>query len=142
MDKTRGQKGFTLIEMVLVLGLLALLVAIVVPNTVGYLRRGEERSYNADKKLLQASVDAFYTDESNRVAGVRKYPTDSGIGSNTSTYAWISMPKLVNANMIPSAPPSASSPANAASGGGNYEWWVDARGRVQSTPTYTAGTYP
>ena len=60
----RGQKGFTLIEILIVLALMAVLAAIVIPNVQGFLGRGKDDSYKVDKKTLQAAVDGYYTKNS------------------------------------------------------------------------------
>lgn len=137
----KRQRGFTLVEILIVIGLMAILAAVIIPNVTGFLQRGERQAWNGDKRALQAAVDAYYTDPGNRVAGVRQWPTINGTASDTynaSTVA-ISMPKLVNGNYLKEIPDSAGT---ATGGTGNYNWYVDSKGRVQSSPAYTAGLYP
>ncbi|MDP2919571.1 MAG: prepilin-type N-terminal cleavage/methylation domain-containing protein [Dehalococcoidia bacterium] len=62
----RGQKGFTLIELVIVLAVIGVLAAIVIPNVSGFVGRGKERAWEADRNILQAAVDAYRTDIGNR----------------------------------------------------------------------------
>lgn len=59
----KGQKGFTLIEIIIVLAILAILAALLGPQFAAFLRRGDEVSYNADKHTLELSVMAYYTDQ-------------------------------------------------------------------------------
>ncbi len=131
----RGQKGFTLIEILIVLALMAVLAAIVIPNVQGFLGRGKDDSYKVDKKTLQAAVDGYYTKNS-------AYPTTAGAtglptGGNNS---YVVTATLVTDKYLNDTPSSANT-YNNASGTGTYGWYVDSSGRVQSLPTYT-GAYP
>ncbi len=57
----KGEKGFTLIEILIALALLAIIGAVVIPNITGYIGRGEEAAYSADAKGIQArKVGAFF----------------------------------------------------------------------------------
>ncbi len=70
-----GQKGFTLIELMVVIAILGVLAAISVPMVANYLNSAKERSYNADQERIQAAVDAFYSSPDNsRFIGKRQYP--------------------------------------------------------------------
>lgn len=73
----KEQKGFTLIEIIVVLAVLAVLAAIVVPNVTGFLARGKERAWNADRDLLQAAVDSYRTDIGQRAGN--PWPTLGGL---------------------------------------------------------------
>jgi len=134
---TRGQKGFTLIEILIVLALMAVLAAIVIPNVQGFLGRGKDDSYKVDKKTLQAAVDGYYT--KNNAFPTFLGGTTGGVptgGSNT----YIDTDGLATAKFLNDTPSSSNS-YNEASGAGTYGWYVDSSGRVQSIPTYT-GAYP
>ena len=77
MLKQRGQKGFTLIEMVVVIAILAVLSAVAVPLITNYIGGAKERAYNADKEAIQAAVEAYYSANDNtRYIGKRQYPID------------------------------------------------------------------
>jgi prepilin-type N-terminal cleavage/methylation domain-containing protein len=90
MEKLRGWKkhhrGFTLIELLIVLAILAVLAAIVIPNLVGFVGRGEKESLDGDRDTLALGVDAFYSDIHAGVAGGywgkgdpgHWYPTEDG----------------------------------------------------------------
>ena len=130
----RGQKGFTLIEILIVLALMAVLAAIVIPNVQGFLGRGKDDSYKVDKKTLQAALDGYYTKNS-------AYPS---VGTNKSglptpsNNSYVDMSTLITDKYLNDTPSS----SNTYNGGtGTYGWYIDSSGRVQSLPTYT-GAYP
>ncbi|MBI2829775.1 MAG: prepilin-type N-terminal cleavage/methylation domain-containing protein [Chloroflexi bacterium] len=84
----RGQKGFTLIEILIVLAVLGVLAAVVVPNVTGFLSRGKERAWEADRDILQSAVDSWRTDIGKRtgnpwptLGGLIGTPTDAGNGT-------------------------------------------------------------
>lgn len=58
----RGQRGFTLVELLIVLAILAVLAAVVIPNVTGMLGRGQKQSYETDAKTIQSGVMAYIMD--------------------------------------------------------------------------------
>ena len=56
-----SKNGFTLIELLIVLTILAILVAVVTISLTQFVGTGEEQACDHDKKALQESVLAFYT---------------------------------------------------------------------------------
>lgn len=75
MDLRKQQRGFTLIELIVVIAILGVLAAIAVPSVANYLDQSKQRSYNSDKERIQAAVDAYYTAPDNtRFLGKRQYP--------------------------------------------------------------------
>lgn len=62
LAKTRQQKGFTLIEMVVVIAIIVLLVLIIAPNLMQQKSNAENRTSDAFKSTLQTQVE-LYKDE-------------------------------------------------------------------------------
>lgn len=61
----RGEKGFTLVELLIVLAILAVLAAVVIPNVTGMLGKGQKQSYETDAKTIQSGVMAYIIDVRN-----------------------------------------------------------------------------
>ena len=64
----RKLKGFTLVELMVVLAVIALLLSVVVPDYMGRMRRAEEAVLQENLTLMRDALDKHYAD-----AG--KYPT-------------------------------------------------------------------
>jgi general secretion pathway protein G len=61
-------KGFTLVELMVVLTVIALLLSVVVPDYIGKLRRAEEAVLQQNLSLMRESLDKHYADTG-------RYPT-------------------------------------------------------------------
>ena len=59
---TRRAAGFTLIEMLVVLAIVALLLTIAVPRYFGSLERSRETALRMNLKILRVTIDKFYAD--------------------------------------------------------------------------------
>ena len=62
------RNGFTLVELMVVLAVIALLLSVVVPDYMGKMRRAEEAVLQQDLALIRDSLDKHYADTG-------KYPT-------------------------------------------------------------------
>jgi len=56
---SRGEKGFTLVELLIVFTLLAVLAAIMIPNVAGFVAYGHDQSAAAEKSVVQTAMDAM-----------------------------------------------------------------------------------
>jgi prepilin-type N-terminal cleavage/methylation domain-containing protein len=57
----RQERGFTMLELLIVIAILVVVVAAVVVSLVGFKGRGSESSYSLDGSTLQTVVSAFYS---------------------------------------------------------------------------------
>lgn len=75
MTVTARQRGFTLIELVVVIAIMAVLAAIAVPLVSKFLSNSQQQSYNADQQRIQTAVDAYLSAPDNtRFQGKHQYP--------------------------------------------------------------------
>ncbi len=73
------QKGFTLVEMLLVLAIIGILVTVIVPSVVGVSMETKKNKAKADLRLLQAAVGQYYV----------RYNTFPTTQSGSSDETWI-----------------------------------------------------
>ncbi len=92
----KNNKGFTLVELIVVLVILAILAAILVPTLLGYIDRARsEKDYStaqtvrvaAQAVIDQAYGDGYKTDNANTLTAVTKISEMKGdMASTTGTY--------------------------------------------------------
>ena len=58
-----NQQGFTLLELMIVIGIIGILAAIAIPNFVSYRKRAYDRSAQADLSSAYSTVLAYYAEE-------------------------------------------------------------------------------
>ncbi len=59
---TFGEKGFTLIEILVIIAILGLLAGIVIPNVVRFMNEGDDEARNTERDNFQAAVISLMFD--------------------------------------------------------------------------------
>lgn len=56
----KAQKGFTLIEIMIVVAIIAILAAIAIPNFIAYRKTSQENSCKANREQIRTACEAYY----------------------------------------------------------------------------------
>lgn len=81
----KSNRGFTLIELIVVIAILGILIAILVPSMIGFVNSAKEASVKAEAKTVYTAVQAYLTNEV-----VVKNNTSPAISSGTAIATVIS----------------------------------------------------
>ena len=80
-----GESGFTLIEMLIVVGIIVALAAAIVPQVVSFGGRGEEGQKNSEKSTVQTAIDSAMADA--------QVSTITAVADTAPNKVWTAMPK-------------------------------------------------
>jgi type IV pilus assembly protein PilA len=78
MNRKRGEKGFTLIELMIVIAIIGILAAIAIPQFTKYRQRGYDSTANSDVKNMYTAAQAYFSD----------YPTGTITTAKLNSYGY------------------------------------------------------
>ena len=87
----RKEKGFTLIELMIVIAIIGILAAIAIPQFAAYRVRAYNSSAESDLKAMQTGFEVFFNDNDNYPNAINPPDTDEIINftDGSSTYTFI-----------------------------------------------------
>ena len=134
-NSKKSKKGFTLIEILIVLVILSLLVGIVIISVGGVISRGQQTGYEGEDEAIRTAVTAYY------VANT-EWPTSettNGVGNagkpgiiDMSLLTTPSEGELPYLDQIPRSASAFNCPDPDIECTGHYTWSVEPSARVKS----------
>ena len=86
MLKNRKKKGFTLIELIVVIAILGILAAIAIPKFTGTQQRARLRAHNSNVRILQSAAQTYIAEKGTPAANMNATDTATALAPYVETW--------------------------------------------------------